>query len=158
MKKIIFLEFFLNSKKWNNKSVEITKLSNKTAKIMKPFFNNKYHYNVNLVLSDRNEVKKLNRRYKNNNKDTDVLTFISETYNKKLKKIVCCDLFFSIDTIEKFINKNKISFYDHFNHLLVHSFLHINGFKHDNNKNYEIMKKKEIEILKKLGINNPYII
>ena len=69
MKKIIFLEFFLNSKKWNNKSVEITKLSNKTAKIMKPFFNNKYQYNVNLVLSYKNEVKKLNRRYKNNNKN-----------------------------------------------------------------------------------------
>jgi len=157
MKKIISLEFFLNSKRWNSKSKRIKNLSTNTVKIMKPIFNSKYCYNVNIILSDQDEVKKLNKKYKNKNSDTDVLTFINHLNNEEVKKILYCDLFFSIDTIEKFINKNKISFYDHFNHLLVHSFLHVNGFKHSNNKDYQIMKKKEIEILKKIGINNPYI-
>ena len=49
-----------------------------------------------------------------------------------------------------------MNFYDHFNHLLVHSFLHINGYKHNNDKNFKLMKYKEIEILKKIGIRNPY--
>ena len=157
MKKIISLEFFSNSKRWNSKLKKIKILSINTSKIMRPFFKHKYYYNVNLVLSDKNEVKQLNKKYKNRNSDTDVLTFINQTNIEETKKILYCDLFFSIDTIEKFINKNKISFYDHFNHLLVHSFLHINGFKHNNNRNYQIMKRTEIEILEKIGINNPYM-
>ena len=64
--------------------------------------------------------------------------------------------FFSIDTIESFVKKNKITLYDHFNHLLIHSFLHINGFDHKNLSDFNKMKKEEIKILNKIGIENPY--
>ena len=65
--------------------------------------------------------------------------------------------FFSIDTIEKFVLKNKINFYDHFSHLLIHSMLHINNYKHKTLKQFEKMKKEEIKILKAVGIGDPYI-
>ena len=51
-------------------------------------------------------------------------------------------------------NKN---FYDHFAHLIIHSILHINGYSHTNNKNFLTMKNKEIKILNKLKISNPYL-
>jgi len=76
--------------------------------------------------------------------------------DKNLGKIVYCDIFFSIDTIESFIKKNKINFYDHLNHLIIHSLLHINGYDHKNNKQYNIMKREEIKILKNIGIKDPY--
>ena len=101
---------------------------------------------------------KLNKMYKNKQSDTDVLTFIIKNSNKNVGKILYCDIFFSIDTIEKFIRRNKVSIYDHFNHLLVHSLLHINGYDHKKNRDYNKMKKVEIIILQKLGINNPYLI
>ena len=50
----------------------------------------------------------------------------------------------------------NINFYDHISHLIVHSLLHISGYVHKKNNDYLIMKKKEIEILKNLGILNPF--
>ncbi len=46
--------------------------------------------------------------------------------------------------------------YDHFNHLLIHSLLHINGYDHKKNLDFKKMKKEEIKILGLFGINNPY--
>ena len=101
---------------------------------------------------------KLNKTYKNKQTDTDVLTFITKNSNKNVGKILYCDIFFSIDTIEKFICRNKISIYDHFNHLLIHSLLHINGYNHKKNLEFKKMKREEIKILGLFGINNPYTI
>ena len=52
---------------------------------------------------------------------------------------------------------NGINFYDHLTHLLIHSFLHINGFLHDKTIDYNRMKKVEIKLLNKLKIVNPYL-
>ena len=69
-----------------------------------------------------------------------------------------CDIFFSAETIKLDSKKNKISFYDHFTHLLVHSFLHINGYMHKRAKDFIKMQKAEIEILNKIGLQNPYLL
>ena len=86
------------------------------------------------------------------------ITFISKISNKNVGKILYCDIFFSIDTIEKYIRRNKISIYDHFNHLLIHSLLHINGYNHKKNLEFKKMKREEIKILGLFGINDPYTI
>ena len=41
-------------------------------------------------------------------------------------------------------------------HMLVHGIYHILGFDHKDDEMAEFMEKKEIAILKKLNINNPY--
>ncbi len=156
MKKKIEVEFFCKSKSWVNKMPHIKLSTNNTIKKMKDYFNSRLNYNLNIILSDKKLVKKLNREYKKNNKDTDVLTFVSKISNKNLGKILYCDIFFSIDTIEEYIKKNNISLYDHYKHLLVHSLLHLNGYNHENDKQFNKMKKQEIIILKKIGISNPY--
>ena len=67
------------------------------------------------------------------------------------------DSIFSFETIYKDSNKNKVYFYNHLTHLLIHSFLHVNDFVHKKLKDYLMMKKIEISVLKKLKIDNPYI-
>ena len=52
---------------------------------------------------------------------------------------------------------NKIKFYDHVTHIIVHSLLHISGYKHKNNYDSLIMQRKEIKILNNLRISNPYL-
>ena len=103
-------------------------------------------------------MKKINLKYKNVKKTTDVLTFVSEIKKTKFNKKKYCDIFFSIETIDNYSKKNKIDFYEHFTHLLIHSFLHINGYLHNNKINFKKMKKIEIIVLKKLGLSNPYIV
>ena len=118
-------------------------------------FNKKTNYYCNFVLSNDLFIKKFNRRYKKNNNSTDVLTFVSKIQkNNILEKH--CDIIISAETLSKNAKKNKINFYDHFVHIVVHSLLHIKGYRHNNKNNFLIMKKKEIKILKQLSISNPY--
>ena len=123
---------------------------------MKQYFKNSSFISLSLIFSDKKKMMRLNKKFKNKYKDTDVLTFVSKFSDKDLGKTMYCDIFFSIDTIEKFVKKNNITLYDHFNHLLIHSFLHINGYNHNNLKQFNKMKKEEIRLLKKVGIKNPY--
>ena len=158
MKKTIKVDFFCQSKKWPRRLPKVKKITLKTLKKMSKYFKNNHLFRINLILSDKKKMIKLNLKFKNKYQDTDVLTFVSKINNKELGKISYCDIFFSIDTIENFISKNNVSLYDHYNHLLIHSILHINGYKHKNIKQFNTMKKEEIKILNKMKITNPYIL
>ena len=156
--KNIKVDFFSESKKWPRRIPKIKIITKKTINKMSSYFKKNQRFELNIILTDKSKMIKLNKIYKNSQSDTDVLTFISKISNKNVGKILYCDIFFSIDTIEKFIHKNKISIYDHFNHLLIHSILHINGYNHKKNLEFKKMKREEIKILGLFGINNPYII
>ena len=156
MKKKFLVNYYCESNKWYRRLPKIKFITEKTLRITKKKFNNDFFYNLNLILSDKKRLIKLNKIYKNKQKDTDVLTFVNHISNKNVGKIKYCDIFFSIDTIEKHIIRNDINLYDHFNHLLIHSFLHINGYNHFNLDQYKKMKKLEIKTLNYLGIENPY--
>ena len=157
MKKKIKVNFYSESRKWPRRLPSIKKITLKTIRKMKLYFEKKYLFDINLVFSDKKKLTKLNKKYKKKSKDTDVLTFVTKISNKGLGKLLICDIFFSIDTIERYIKKNNITIYDHFNHLLVHSLLHINGYDHKNLNEFNKMKKEEIMILKKFRIKNPYL-
>tara|TARA_Y100000992_G_C21252861_1_gene486852 strand:+ start:569 stop:1042 length:474 start_codon:yes stop_codon:yes gene_type:complete len=157
MTKTVKVDFFCDSKKWPRRVPKIKKITKKTIQNMQSYFKKNCLFSINLILSEKKRITKLNKKYKNKFKDTDVLTFVSNISNKKLGKTLYCDIFFSIDTIEKFIKKNNVNIYNHFNHLLVHSVLHINGYKHNNLKQFKKMKEEEIKILKEIGVDNPYL-
>ena len=156
--KNIKVDFYSESKKWPRRLPKIKIITKKTINKMKSYFKDEIRFQINIILTDRLKMKKLNKTYKNKEYDTDVLTFITKNSNKNIGKVLYCDIFFSIDTIEEFIRKNKISIYDHFNHLLIHSFLHINGYDHKKNLEFIKMQREEIKILGLFGINNPYTI
>tara|TARA_Y100000768_G_C23816334_1_gene604302 strand:+ start:302 stop:778 length:477 start_codon:yes stop_codon:yes gene_type:complete len=156
MKRKIKVNYFVQIEKWSKKLIKIKRITKNTINEMEVMFLKNYDININLILSGKKDVSKLNKIYKNKSGDTDVLTFVNKISNKQLGKILYCDIFFSINTIEKFVIENDIDFYDHFNHLLIHSILHINGYKHDNRIEFDLMKNKEIEIMKDLGLDNPY--
>ena len=101
-------------------------------------------------------IGRFNKLYKKQKKSTDVLTFISKIKkNRVIEKH--CDIMISSETALNDAKESNKNFYDHFAHLVIHSILHINGYSHNNNINFSIMKNKEIKILNKLGISNPYL-
>ena len=130
MKKKIKISYFAQSKKWPRRLPKIKKISSKTVNKMSKYFSKNNIFYLNIILSNEQKLISLNKEYKNVSKDTDVLTFVSNFSNKELGKILYCDIFFSIETIEKHVIENKKDIYDHFNHLLIHSILHINGYDH----------------------------
>ena len=99
----------------------------------------------------------MNLQFRKINKSTDVLTFVSNVNINVKKPRKICDIFLSAETILKDSKINEINFYDHLTHIIVHSFLHINGYAHDKISDFKIMQQIEIKVLNKIGISNPYL-
>ena len=143
------------SNHWPARVKKITSIIKKILKFKKDLkFQQAITYNCNIILTDNRLIKKINYQFRNKKQPTDVLTFVSEIRKKNIKKFKICDIFISADIIKKDAKRNNATFYDHFTHILIHSFLHINGFNHTKNKDYYQMNQKEVLILKKLGIIN----
>ena len=154
---MIKISLISKSRNWPARIKRINKIIKNLVKYEKDLnFNKKIDYNCNIVLMNNRLIKKINSKYKKTNKGTDVLTFVSEIIINK-RKLKMCDIFFSSEIIKKDALLNKVDFYDHLTHLIIHSFLHINGYLHDKIKDFNRMKKKEILVLKKIGIKNPYL-
>ena len=146
------------SKHWPSRVKKITSIIKKILKFKKDLkFRQAITYNCNIILADNNLIKKINYKFRKKKQSTDVLTFVSEIGKKKIKKLKICDIFISAEVIKKDAKRNNTTFYDHLTHILIHSFLHINGFDHKKLSDFNIMKKKEISILNKLKIHNPYL-
>ena len=144
------------SNHWPARVKKITSIIKKILKFKKDLkFRQAITYNCNIILADNNLVKKINYKFRKKKQPTDVLTFVSEIRKKNIKKFKICDIFISAEIIKKDAKRNNTTFYDHFTHILIHSFLHINGFNHIKNEDYYQMNKKELLILKKLLIINP---
>ena len=144
------------SNHWPARVKKITSIIKKILKFKKDLkFSEAITYNCNIILADNKLIKKINYKFRKINQSTDVLTFVSEIRKKNIKKFKICDIFISAEIIKKDAKRNNTTFYDHFTHILIHSFLHINGFNHIKNEDYYQMNKKELLILKKLQIINP---
>ena len=156
---MIKLNFYVQSNNWPRRINKVKKITNKVINEKINFnFDKNINYYLNIILLNNKKIKKLNLKFKKINKTTDVLTFVSTFENINFNQSKYCDIFFSAETIKLDSKKNKINFYDHFTHLLVHSFLHINGYVHKRVKDFIKMQKVEIEVLDKIGLQNPYLL
>jgi probable rRNA maturation factor len=155
---MITFSLISESKHWPARIKRITGLVNKILFYKRALkFDNKINYHCNIILTNNKMIKKINFKFRKKNYSTDVLTFVSQLDIVKRKKKKICDIFLSAEIIKKDSKINKIDFYSHLTHLLIHSFLHINGFDHKNKIAFNKMKNLEINILNKLKINNPYL-
>ncbi len=105
---------------------------------------------LTLVIDNNKEVQKLNKEFRNQNKPTNVLSFETKDQN------YLGDIIISIDKIRSEAKKQGKKTDDHFIHLLIHGILHLQGLDHIKDKDANKMEQKEIELLKKLNIKNPY--
>ena len=51
-----------------------------------------------------------------------------------------------------------INFYDHITHLMIHCFLHVNGYDHIKKADFIKMKNLEEKILMKFDVESPYLV
>ena len=108
---------------------------------------------VSVFLTNNEEIKKINSKYRKINKPTNVLSFpqnekrmISNLENY----LVLGDIVISLEKILLEANDQKKNFFDHLLHMIVHSALHLYGFDHSNKKESIEMEAKEKDIMKKI--------
>ena len=158
MNKKIQINFFCKSNLWSRRMVKIREIAKKVIKIDDLKFIRNNFYVLNLVFVDDKNIKKINKEYRKKNKTTDVLTFVNSIKNNKNINETYCDIFFSAETIKKDAKKNIINFYDHITHLMIHCFLHVNGYDHKKETDFIKMKNLEEKILMKFDVESPYLI
>ena len=114
---------------------------------------------VSVSFVSNNEIKKLNRIYRNINRTTDVLSFPlmvnrKDESNDDTGIVMLGDIVISLETAVKQANMYAHSLEREIGFLTVHSMLHLLGYDHEKSKLDErIMREKEESILEKLGIS-----
>tara|TARA_B100000029_G_scaffold260845_1_gene257215 strand:+ start:485 stop:943 length:459 start_codon:yes stop_codon:yes gene_type:complete len=152
---MIKIDVFVQEKKWKKYIVNPQKyLKNKVNKIRSsiPLLKNKKVV-FSVLLTGNKDIKNLNKKFRNKNKVTDVLSF--PFYNKEeLKKNMrknrntyLGDIILNYYKIKKLKKKDFIT---EFNKLWIHGLLHLIGHKHYKNKDFYKMNKLENKILSKI--------
>ena len=126
-------------------------------------FCKKMNFELSVLIVSSSKIKSLNKKYRMINKPTNVLAFPQIDKNNfdninNLKTSLIGDIVISPEIIKKESKDYFLGYNDHFSHILVHGLLHLFGYDHKNTSDTEIMQKKEISILEKINIKNPYYV
>lgn len=110
---------------------------------------------LSIVLTDDAHQRVLNRDWRKIDKSTNVLSFPQiEPFGPVLGLVG--DITLACETLEREAAEQGKSFSDHFTHLVVHGFLHLLGYDHITEAEALQMEGLETQILKSLGIADPY--
>ena len=112
-------------------------------------------YSINLRIVNDKEMMDLNRKFRKKDSSTNVLSFTNNDISKSVTGNLG-DIAINHDFIERESIEQGKAFDDHILHMLIHGIYHILGLDHENDKMAEIMEKKEVALLSKLNIKNPY--
>ena len=115
------------------------------------FFPKKYRFikkkvNLTILLSNNNNIKKLNKKFRNKNKSTDILSFPSEKKFNIKKSLYLGDIVISFEFMNKPKNLNKLEFKKKVIKIFIHGFLHLLGYNHIKLKDFKKMLTEEDKI------------
>lgn len=102
------------------------------------------------------ESAELNGQYRHKSGPTNILSFPVEV-PEGVELNLLGDLVICAPVLEKEALEQNKQLADHWAHIIVHGVLHLLGYDHIDETEAELMESKEIAILDKLQINNPYI-
>ena len=144
---MIKAEIVVNFPKWRTKikspNLYFQKKIRKISSI-KSF--KKKNFQFTLLLTNKTFIKRLNKKFRNKNKETDVLSFpIKSNFNKNYKGdiAVCYEIIY--------LRSKKTNFNIEFDKMWIHGLLHLLGYNHVKFKDYKQMFRKERDILKRVN-------
>ena len=110
---------------------------------------------VSLLLGDDAAIAELNRQWRGRNGPTNVLSFPAAAPQGAAPTFLG-DIALAAETIAAEAEFQGKRFEAHAAHLVVHGFLHLLGYDHENPSEAEAMEARERAILISIGIEDPY--
>ena len=116
---------------------------------------------IQITLTTPENIRKLNKEYRNIDKETDVLSFPmfeKEEIDLKVKnqdfpyEDILGDMVISIHRVEEQAKEYGHSFKRELSYMVVHSFYHLMGYDHMEENDKKLMRQKENVILNRLNI------
>ena len=138
----VILDHYLWKKKIKNPKIYIKK---KLEKLNKLSLFKKKPKSHTIFLTNNKKMRELNKKFKNKNKTTDVLSFPFHNKINYKKNIYLGDVAISYEIINK-RSKNS-NFFLEFDKMWIHGYLHLLGHDHKKKKDFKKMKKLEDKIL-----------
>ena len=122
--------------------------------------NIKEEFYISFTLTNDETIKQINKKYRNIDKPTDVLSFpmfekkeIEQILKNKIgHKEILGDIIISIPKVNKQAKEYEHSFKRELAYMVVHGFYHLMGYDHIEEEDKIQMRKKEESILTKLKI------
>ena len=111
--------------------------------------------NFNLIIVDNEYIHKLNRDYRNIDRETDVITFALEDEDSMIlpdNMRVLGDIYISLDKAKSQAEEYGHSFLREICFLAVHGFYHLLGYDHMTPEDEKVMFGKQEEVLSSYGI------
>lgn len=106
---------------------------------------------LSVVLSHDEAVQDLNRRFRDRDRPTNVLSFPMPPDSGLMGDVVLAR-----QTIAREASEQGKTFENHFTHLLIHGVLHLQGSDHQTDAQAADMEAREVRALARLSIDNPY--
>jgi len=146
---MINIEVVSENKLWSKKIKKPEIFFNTLAKV----FPKKYRFikkkvSLTILLSNNKNIKKLNKKFRNKNKSTDVLSFPSEKKINIKKSPYIGDIVVSYEFMNKPKVLNILEFKIKVTKIFIHGFLHLLGYDHIRLKDFKKMLIEEKKIYK----------
>ena len=117
-------------------------------------------FDLCIVLADDAFIQELNAQYRGKDKPTDVLSFPQHDFTPGdeivIENLNLGDIILSYETVSKDAEAQGKNLSDHVRHMIVHGFLHLLGYDHQDEEPAMEMETLEGVILDKLHVANPY--
>lgn len=110
---------------------------------------------VSVMLSSDARVRELNKRFREKDQPTNVLSFPANTLDREGARFFG-DVALAYETLVRETVSEGKSAEAHLTHLTVHGVLHLLGFDHERERDAETMENLETKILARLGFPDPY--
>ena len=151
---MISINTISDNKLWNKKIIKSNNFFNKLIKIFpKRYQFKKKKVNLSVLLSNNRNMKKLNKKFRNKNKSTDVLSFPFEKRPFLKKEIYLGDIIISYEYMNKSRTQTIFQLKKKVLKIFIHGFLHLLNYDHikfkdckkmdkEENKSYSFVRKK----------------
>lgn len=123
------------------------KAAKKAAKMAARLEGKKGKIRVSLLVTDNDNIRQLNKQYREIDKATDVLSFPSD------EPEFLGDIAISLPRAKKQAEEYNHSVEREVAFLVAHSMLHLFGYDHMEKSEEEVMRQKQREIMKEAGLD-----